>query len=94
MLADINLNDFDQTFIDVILELNKGTGSNAILLYFDTELGSFDLSTHPKKAGISNHWTNPIYYLTDLEKIQDGETYKLKYKYDNNNKSSISIFSE
>lgn len=94
LLADINLNDSDQTFIDVTLELNKGTGSNAILLYFDTELGSFDLSTHPKKAGISNHWTNPIYYLTDLEKIQDGETYKLKYKYDNNNKSSISIFSE
>ena len=90
-LADINLNSFDQTFIDNTVPTKKGKGANAVLLYFDAELGTSELSTHPKKADISNHWTTPVYYLPQLEKHKDGEEFTLSYTYNNSNKSEIHI---
>jgi len=51
------------------------------MVYFELELGTGKLTTHPQFSEDSNSWTMPIWYLKESVNKEIGEDFTLDFSY-------------
>lgn len=91
LLAKIDFENLNKLEFENELSINSKHTFNGVLIYFELQLGSVELTNHPKALNRANHWLNPIWYSADLAKIKKVDTFKLKYGYTRAKNSEISL---
>jgi type I protein arginine methyltransferase len=82
-LAEIDFSSFDETIIEQQIT-TKATQSgllNGLLIFFELELGSKILTTHPRHAAESNHWLNPVWLFENARVVRMGDEFTIRYNY-------------
>ncbi len=83
LLADIDLANFQDRFVNQVLSgvIDYPGLLNGMLIYFETQVGSQTLSTHPHKATADNIWRSPVWWLTGGGKVVPGDRFALEYQF-------------
>ncbi len=89
LLADIDFLLFQELSVQ-----NSATSTikqsgllNGLLIYFELELGSGVISTHPRVANTANSWRNPVWYLQDTQALKAGDSFTIKFSYNDRGES-------
>jgi len=53
---------------------------NGALIFFEAQLGSVTLSTHPQKAHGDNHWRSPVWWFEAARRLQPGDAFAFRYQ--------------
>jgi len=83
LLADISLAATNSYVIDRQVEITIASDGiwNGALIYFEAGLGQQAvISTHPAKAGATNHWRSPVWYFGESH-VKAHHPIRLHYQY-------------
>jgi SAM-dependent methyltransferase len=86
LMAEFDLQAFEELTID---RTSKGYATqagrlNGALIFFEAQLGSITLSTHPREAQDDNHWRSPVWWFETARKVQPGDAFAFRYEYGSN----------
>lgn len=82
-LAEIDFQTFDETTIEqtITAKAKQDGFLNGLLIFFELELGSKTLTTHPRFAAKKNHWLNPVWLFANARAVHRGYEFAVQYKY-------------
>lgn len=82
-LAEVDFQTFDETIIKQTITTSAIQNGllNGFLIFFELQLGSKILTTHPRLAAQSNHWLNPVWLFENAQTMQKGNEFTIQYNY-------------
>jgi Ribosomal protein L11 methyltransferase (PrmA)/Arginine methyltransferase oligomerization subdomain len=91
-LARVDLTRFQDTVIDEVVDLEtvKSGTLNGVLLFFELQIGSGSITTHPSQQAADNHWRNPVWYFPERT-VEAGNRIRVQYKYSSGSHSEVRI---
>lgn len=79
LLADIDFSIFEEVGVSNSITGKATHPFNGLLIYFELDMGTNVLTTHPQFADKTNHWLNPVWYLPQAEEIKTGGNFTIKF---------------
>lgn len=82
LLADVDLSQNQDISIDRTIHATAATSGelNALLVYFEADLGSTTLSTHPEQSDDGNNWASPVHLLRTPRSLAAGDPFSIRYQ--------------
>jgi 2-polyprenyl-3-methyl-5-hydroxy-6-metoxy-1,4-benzoquinol methylase len=82
LLAEFDLGTFEQQNLDRTISGRATTTGrlNGALIFFEAQLGSVTLSTHPRAAQQDNHWRSPVWWFEAARELQPGAAFAFRYQ--------------
>jgi protein arginine N-methyltransferase 1 len=82
LLAEFDLENCEAQIVD---QTSAGRATqagplNGALIYFETQLGSATLSTHPHEAQDDNHWRSPVWWFKETRMLRADDTIAFRYQ--------------
>ena len=83
LLSEVDLSFFQETIINrnVTVEITQAGVVNGLLLFFELEIGSNVINSHPKRGPLENQWPNPVWCFQDGCSVKPGDRLNVEYNF-------------
>ena len=90
LLAEIDLKAFQETTIERVVSACLASAGvfNGLLMFFELEVGSLTITSHPLKTSPANSWSNPFWLFRDTRAAHSGDRFTLQYNYNTRGNNS------
>jgi len=90
LVAEVDLNTFQETAIERVVngEISEAGVLNGLLMFFELEVGSGTITTHPLKTTPASSWPNPVWLFREARSVQAGDQLTIHYNYNTRGNNS------
>jgi 16S rRNA G966 N2-methylase RsmD len=90
-LTEVDLTNSILPDKEITIEAYTEGACNGLLLYFELNIGSGIITTHPTMADETNSWLNPVWHLPELANKGNNAIFSIVYKWMDVHSATIEI---